>query len=99
MPNLVVNKYGVMNTIVICSICCTILIFCFLAVKNAVGIVFFAAVYGFFGGGCKGDELQSPSNSNLRTVIGLLTPTLAVQAKKDSEIGERIGICFALAGT
>ncbi|KAF8351994.1 major facilitator superfamily domain-containing protein [Amanita rubescens] len=81
VPNLIVNKYGVMNTIVICSICCTVLIFCFLAVKSAVGIVLFAAVYGFFGG----------------AFIGLLTPTLAVQAKKDSEIGERIGICFALA--
>jgi len=49
-------------------------------VKNAVGIVLFASIYGIFSG----------------AYIGLLGPMLALLAKSDSEIGERMGICFSV---
>ena len=55
MPNLGVKKYGVVNAVLACSISCTTLIFCVLAVKNAVGIVLFASTYGFFSGACACD--------------------------------------------
>ncbi|KAF8352020.1 major facilitator superfamily domain-containing protein [Amanita rubescens] len=82
VPTLGVKKYGVVNGVLACSISCTILIFCVLAVKNAVGIVLFASIYGIFSG----------------AYIGLLGPMLALLAKSDSEIGERMGICFSVTG-
>ncbi|KAK2460860.1 hypothetical protein APHAL10511_007330 [Amanita phalloides] len=81
IPNLIVHKYGVMNAILVCSVSCTVMIFCILAVRNAVGIIFFGAVYGFFTG----------------AYASLLGPMLAGLAKKDSEIGARMGICYSLA--
>ncbi|KAF8701693.1 hypothetical protein AX14_000339, partial [Amanita brunnescens Koide BX004] len=79
----VVHKFGVINALLICSICCTILVFCFLAVKSVVGVVLFASAYGF----CNG------------AYINFLALAFTVLAKRDSEIGERMGIGFALSGT
>jgi len=70
----------VVNAVLACSMSCAILIFCILAVNNAVGVVLFAAMYGIFSG----------------AYAGLLGPMLALLAKSDSEIGERMGICFSL---
>ena len=46
------------------------------------------------------NRYQSLSDFNIHiSVIGLLGPMLAVLAKNDSEIGERLGICYSLTGT
>ncbi|PFH48946.1 hypothetical protein AMATHDRAFT_148803 [Amanita thiersii Skay4041] len=83
VPNLVVHRSGVFNAVIFCTIACSALVFCDLAVKNAVGIVMFALVYGFFNG----------------TYAGLVAPMAASLAKNDSEIGARMGVCFTFTGT
>ena len=45
-----------------------------------------------------GDKIHSLSNSNSRIDISVQGPMLAGLAKRDSEIGERFGIYFALTG-
>ncbi|PFH47140.1 hypothetical protein AMATHDRAFT_68353 [Amanita thiersii Skay4041] len=82
VPALVVNRYGVFNTMTLCLTGCTLLIFCDLGVKNATGIVLFAIAYGFFTG----------------AFSGLLGPMVAALAKNDAEIGARMGICFTFSG-
>ncbi|KAF8702196.1 hypothetical protein AX14_014483 [Amanita brunnescens Koide BX004] len=61
--------------------CCAIMIFCVLAVKDVVGIILFGSIYGFFTG----------------AYVGLVGPMLTVLAKSDSEIGQRMGICYSFA--
>lgn len=99
VTNLAVNKYGPINAVLICSTCCTLLLFCLLAVKNAVGIVLFAAIYGFFIGSCAYNRFQFLLDSDFCTVVSLIGPMLVSLAKRDSEIGERLGIFYALTGT
>jgi hypothetical protein len=99
VPNLGVNKYGMTNAIMICSMCCAILIFCVLAVKSAVGIIVFGSLYGFFTGACARNRYRSLSDFNMSSDIGLVGPMVTVLARRDSEIGERLGICFSLTGT
>ncbi|KAF8625091.1 hypothetical protein AX15_005570 [Amanita polypyramis BW_CC] len=82
ISNLAVNKYGVMNTMLLCTIGAAITVFSELAVKNLVGIIFFSIVFGFFVG----------------SYAGLLGPMLSAQARNDTEIGARIGICFMFTG-
>jgi hypothetical protein len=42
---------------------------------------------------------QSLSDSNISSDVGLVGPMLTVLAKSDSEIGQRMGICYSFAGT
>lgn len=99
VTNLAVNKYGAMNAVLICSMSCTILLFCLLAVKNAVGLILFASIYGFFIGSCAYNRFPFLFDSNFCTVVSLLGPLLVSLSKRDSEIGERLGIFYALSGT
>ncbi|TFK75527.1 MFS general substrate transporter [Pluteus cervinus] len=82
IPNFFVRRYGVFNVMVPCVAACAILIFCTLAVKTAVSTVVFAILYGFFSGG----------------YVGLLAPMVGSLARSDTEIGERLGMCFTFTG-
>ncbi|KAG7448594.1 uncharacterized protein BT62DRAFT_979560 [Guyanagaster necrorhizus] len=73
---------GIYNVVIPCVEICSILIFCSITVKSAVATFTFAALYGLLAGG----------------YMGLLAPTIGPLARKDSEIGARMGICFTFTG-
>ncbi|KAF8064987.1 major facilitator superfamily domain-containing protein [Lyophyllum atratum] len=81
LPNLLVARTGVLNVMIPSVLISGLLVFCFLALKNAAGTIVFAILYGFFFGRI------------------LLSPMIASLAKTDSEIGARLGVCFAFTGT
>ncbi|GLB39677.1 putative major facilitator superfamily protein [Lyophyllum shimeji] len=82
LPNLLVARTGVFNVMIPCVLASSVLIFCFLALVNAAGTIVFAVLYGFFSG----------------AYASLLSPMIASLAKKDSEIGARLGVCFFFTG-
>ncbi|KIL66135.1 hypothetical protein M378DRAFT_75791 [Amanita muscaria Koide BX008] len=82
IPNLVVHKFGNLNVLIVCVMSSVIMIFSMLAVNSTAGIVIFCVIYGFLVG----------------AYVGLLGPLFANLAKNQSEIGARIGICFAFTG-
>ncbi|KAG6907710.1 hypothetical protein DXG01_007728 [Tephrocybe rancida] len=78
IPTLLVARMGVFNTIIPFVLISGLLVFCTSALKDAVGTIVFAILYGFFAG----------------AHAGLLSPMISSLAKQDSEIGARLGICF-----
>jgi len=82
LPNLLVARSGIFNVMIPCVIASGLLVFCFLLLKNAAGTIVFAVLYGFFSG----------------AYASLLSPMIASLAKQDSEIGARLGVCFAFTG-
>ena len=51
IPNLFADKYGVMNAMILMSFGTGVMVFALFGVKNVVGVVIFALLYGFFSGG------------------------------------------------
>ncbi|KAH8108849.1 MFS general substrate transporter [Phellopilus nigrolimitatus] len=82
LPTIIVDRTGVFNLIVPCTLACGVLIFSMVAVTDAAGSVVMAVLYGFFSGAC----------------ISLLGPMLANLSKNVSEVGARIGVCFGIGG-
>lgn len=82
IPNLLVPRFGPFNVVIPCVLISSILVFCTLAVKDVVGTIVFAILYGFFSG----------------SYIGLLAPVIGSTANSDSEIGTRLGVCFTFTG-
>ncbi|KAF5384219.1 hypothetical protein D9615_003456 [Tricholomella constricta] len=82
LPNLLVARLGVFNVMVPSVFISGVLVFCILGLKNAAGTIVFAVLYGFFSG----------------AYASLLSPMIASLAKKDTEIGARLGICFTFTG-
>ncbi|GLB39004.1 putative major facilitator superfamily protein [Lyophyllum shimeji] len=82
LPTILVRRFGVFNLMIFSMLVLGTLIFCVLAVKDVPGTVVFTILYGFFSG----------------SYAGLLGPMLASLAKKDSEIGARVGLCFTFTG-
>ncbi|KAG6853434.1 hypothetical protein C0991_004434 [Blastosporella zonata] len=82
LPNLLVARMGVLNVMIPCVLISGLLAFCTAALKNVVGTIMFAILYGFFSG----------------AYASLLSPMIASLAKKDTEIGARLGICFTFTG-
>ncbi|KAF9070883.1 major facilitator superfamily domain-containing protein [Rhodocollybia butyracea] len=76
---LMVPVLGIFNVVIPCVIICAILIFCELAVASASGSFILAVLYGVFYG----------------AYVGMFAPMVGSLAKTDSEIGARMGICFA----
>jgi len=82
IPNYLAGYFGINNLMIISATVCAAIIFAFLGVTNAAGIIVVAIIYGFFSG----------------AYISLLAPMLASLADHDDEIGTRMGMCFALGG-
>ncbi|KAG6856214.1 hypothetical protein H0H87_006550 [Tephrocybe sp. NHM501043] len=82
LPNLLAAHVGVLNVMIPCVLISGVLAFCTVALNDAVGTIVFAIFYGFFSG----------------AYASLLSPMVASLAKKDSEIGARLGICFTFTG-
>ena len=76
--------------------------FCVLALKTVASTIVFAVLHGFFTGTC---AFIFPLFSavdcdflNISIDVGLLAPMISSLAKKDTEIGARLGICFGFTG-
>ncbi|KAH8116699.1 MFS general substrate transporter [Phellopilus nigrolimitatus] len=78
----IVDRTGVFNLIVPCTLACGVLIFSMVAISDLAGTIVIAILYGFFSGAC----------------ISLLGPMLANLSKDASEVGARIGVCFGIGG-
>lgn len=53
MPTIVVDRVGVFNMMIPCALACGILIFSWVAMKDAAGVISMAVFYGFFAGSGK----------------------------------------------
>ncbi|TFK75525.1 MFS general substrate transporter [Pluteus cervinus] len=82
LPGLIVSKYGVFNVMIFFTSVMGILLLSMITVKDVVGVVVFAILYGFFSGGG----------------IAMMPPLLASSAKDFNEIGTRIGLVFLFGG-
>ncbi|KAF8225737.1 MFS general substrate transporter [Tricholoma matsutake] len=82
IPPLLVPRIGIINMTIIWGAVCGILIFSTLAIHDVAGTTVFAILYGFFSGAYAGSSTA---------MIGSL-------AANNSEIGTRMGICFAFNG-
>ena len=82
VPNFIADTVGPLNVLIPCTIVAALLAFCWLAVKNTVGLIVFCLLYGFFTGGL----VSLPP-----TVLVSLSPSMAV-------VGSRMGTCFAFNG-
>ncbi|KAK0458984.1 major facilitator superfamily domain-containing protein [Desarmillaria tabescens] len=78
----IVPWIGIYNVIIPCVGICSILIFCSIAVKTVAATFSFATLYSLFAGG----------------YMELFAPMVGSLARKDSEIGARMGICFTFTG-
>jgi len=61
VPALFVHRYGVVNLLIVITICMATMIYTLAAVKTGGGIVTFAVIYGFLEGG--GRCLLGPMHS------------------------------------
>ncbi|KAF5310611.1 hypothetical protein D9619_007765 [Psilocybe cf. subviscida] len=82
LPNFFVPRYGVFVVLIVCTAGCAILNYCTIAVTRLGPIIVFAILYGFFSG----------------AYTGVFTPMIASHARKQTEIGARLGICFTFTG-
>ncbi|KAK0447182.1 major facilitator superfamily domain-containing protein [Armillaria borealis] len=82
IPSLFVHRMGIYNFMIPCVTSCAILIYCTLTVKTVAATFTIAPLYGLFVG----------------AYVGFLAPMVGSLAKQDSEIGARMGICFAFTG-
>ncbi|KAG6812272.1 hypothetical protein H0H93_013902, partial [Arthromyces matolae] len=83
IPNALVPHLGVYNVMIFCMTSLGILILFMPLVTTIPATVMFAILYGFFSG------------AYVSADAGLLSPVITALAKKDQEIGTRIGLCFA----
>ncbi|KAI5117267.1 hypothetical protein M0805_000998 [Coniferiporia weirii] len=81
-PGFFSRSLGVANMFLVSAAGSTILVFCMLAVKSVAGVSAFACLYGLFSG----------------AYVTLMGPMLAILSESPSEIGVRIGMCFAVTG-
>jgi ABC-type uncharacterized transport system permease subunit len=65
------------------------MVFAFLAVKNVIGVVWFAILYGFFSGSGLHLRLNSPDHDTDigGAVLSLLSPNMASFARSLPEMG------------
>lgn len=82
LPGLITRRYGTLNLFIVSSLCAGIMVYCLGIVQKTAGIALFASIYGIFAG----------------AVLSLAPPILASLAKDRSELGARIGVCYAFSG-
>ncbi|KAJ7727338.1 MFS general substrate transporter [Mycena olivaceomarginata] len=81
-PELVVERFGILNTFVTAVACGTILILCMIALGSVTSVVVIGIMYGF----CAG------------VYITLIPPLVASLTDDISQLGLRIGITYAIFG-
>lgn len=82
LPNFLVPRFGIFVVLIFCTASCAILNYCTIAVTRLGPVIVFAILYGFYSGG----------------YTGVFAPMIASHAKKQTEIGARLGICFTFTG-
>ena len=81
IPNMLGAKFGELNAMVVVTACCSILAFCWIAVKSSTtGIILFALLYGFFSGG----------------FVSLFPPVTITTAPNMSKLGTRMGMTMTM---
>ena len=99
-PTFLVPRFGVYNIMIPCVVICGCLVFWVLSLKTVVSTIVFAVLYGFFTGTCTFTfplfPLVDPDFFSIDA--GLFAPMVASLAKKDTEMGARLGICFGFTG-
>lgn len=104
IPPLLVPRIGIINMTIIWGAVCGILIFSTLAIHDVAGTTVFAILYGFFSGACELDTFTIPFRFVDSFVhhcwldAGSSTAMIGSLAANNSEIGTRMGICFAFNG-
>lgn len=78
IPNFVADKIGPFNVIAWCSGSCTILLLCWIRIKDTAGLTVFCILYGF----CSGAFVSVPP-----ACLAKITPDLSI-------IGARMGLSF-----
>ncbi|KAF9042117.1 MFS general substrate transporter [Panaeolus papilionaceus] len=81
IPGLFANSLGVLNMVVASAVGCTIFIFMMMTLKTTASAIILAMMYGFFSG----------------AFITLQVPLIALMTTDLSEIGLRIGVCYAVS--
>lgn len=80
IPNFMADKLGKYNVYVMMTVCTSILLFCWTAATDPVGITVFTGFYGFFQG----------------AFASLLAPCLAEAVENASDIGTYVGMALAV---
>ncbi|PPQ98970.1 hypothetical protein CVT24_003466 [Panaeolus cyanescens] len=81
IPGFFAHSLGVLNMVVASAVGCTVFIFMMMTIKTALSVVMIAILYGFFSG----------------AFITLQIPLIAIMTKDLSELGLRIGVCYAVS--
>lgn len=90
VPTIIVDRTGVFNLLIPCAIACGVLIFSWIAMKDAAAFIVMAVLFGFFSGAgayqCVLRSLQFAQVLN-KIVISLFGPMIAHLTTDVSEIG------------
>lgn len=78
LPNYIADLIGPLNIMIPFTSACLLLAFAWLAIHNATGIIFFAALYGMASG----------------TYVSLPAPVITTLTKDLHHVGARLGTCF-----
>lgn len=79
-PTIVVDRVGVFNMMIPVAVACSALIFSWIAMKDAAGVISMAVFYGYFAG----------------AVISLVGPMIAYLTPNVSDIGARLGVSIGI---
>ncbi|KAF9023807.1 MFS general substrate transporter [Hymenopellis radicata] len=80
MPTIIVDRVGVFNMMIPCAFACGVMIFSWVAMKDAAGVISMAVFYGFFAG----------------AVVSLVAPMIAYLTPNVSDIGARLGVSIGI---
>jgi hypothetical protein len=88
IPNHLAGYFGINNLMIISAMVCAAIIFSFIAVHDAAGLIVVAIIYGFASGTCQCSRLFGMTNmAHVHVDISLLAPMLANLADHDDELG------------
>lgn len=81
-PSWLADKFGPLNTLVVCSLICSALAFAWTAIDGLVGLLVFAVLYGIFQG----------------TLVSLPAATIPSLSPDHTRVGAHIGMSMSCAG-
>ncbi|CAN6623041.1 riboflavin transporter Mch5p [Trichomonascus vanleenenianus] len=81
-PNFIADKTGAINILIPCTAISAVLAFAWIGIKDSVGLIVFAVLFGFFSG----------------SYVSLPPPCIASMTKDMSLIGTRLGMTFFVGG-
>ncbi|KAK1224500.1 hypothetical protein PQX77_012613 [Marasmius sp. AFHP31] len=82
IPGFLANTFGVANMITASALICSAVTFAMIGLKNEIGVVFIALIYGFVIG----------------AIISLMGPLIVLLTSDISELGARMGIAYFFSG-